>query len=399
LLDVADRALRLAVEQSGPIPLNITLACEPGQVLALFGPSGCGKTTVLRTIAGLYTPHRARVAIADDVWLDTSAGVNLPPHRRPVGFVFQEYALFPHLSAIGNVMTALGHRPRSERRARAEALLAQVHLTHRADRRPSSLSGGERQRVAVARALAREPRVLLLDEPFSAVDRGLRRALQAEIEAIRGTVDIPIVLVTHEFDDVVRLATHLAILRRGQLAAYGSLESLTSRADLPWLRDSVGLGTVTDATVRRVDAARGLAEIDINGGVLFAAAADLAPGRRVRIRIPAREVILATDVPRGLSVHNVLAGTVSRICIDEASGAVLVQLAIGGTQLLAEVTRDAVARLRITEGMSLHALIKTVSLDVLATESSTPPEPHEPVAGTDEHDLAVGDGGTGGTRK
>jgi molybdate transport system ATP-binding protein len=364
---VPERALTVALEQAGPIPLKVAFTCERGQVLALFGPSGSGKTTVLRSIAGLYTPHRARVTMDGEPWLDTNQAVNLPAHRRPVGFVFQEYALFPHLSALGNVRAALGHHPRGERQRRALALLDLVHLKDRAHHRPSSLSGGERQRVAVARALAREPRVLLLDEPFAAVDRGLRRALQTEIDTIRHAVDIPIVLVTHDFEDVVRLATHLAIIHAGQVMAHGSLESLTSRPDLPWLRETVGLGSVIDATVVRVDPSRGLAELDMGGRILFASASGLSVGGRVRIRIPAREVILATDAPSGLSVHNVLSGAVTSVGVDGASDAAIVQLAVGHTQLLAEVTRDAVARLRIVEGARLHALIKSVSLEVLVT--------------------------------
>ena len=371
---MAERALRVALEQPGPIPLKVTAECAPGQVLALFGPSGSGKTTVLRTIAGLYTPQRGRVVVGEDVWLETQTGVDLPAHRRPVGFVFQEYALFPHLSAMGNVTAALGHLTRNERRPRAEALLDLVHLTPRADRPPSSLSGGERQRVAVARALAREPHVLLLDEPFAAVDRALRHSLQSVIAGIRRTLGVPIVLVTHDFEDVVRLATHLAILERGEVVAHGPLESLTSRPDVRWLKEMVGLGTVVDGTVGRVDASRGLAEVDVRGTVLFTRAAGLAPGRRVRVRIPAREVILASQTPAGLSLHNVLAGTVSAVSFDEASDGVVIQLEAGGMRLLAEVTRDAVVRLQIEEGRSLHALVKSMSLDVLATE---PPDTAE----------------------
>ena len=364
---MADRVLTVALEQAGPIPLNVAFTCEPGQVLALFGPSGSGKTTILRSIAGLHTPPRAEVTIGRDRWLDTTAGLNVPPHRRRVGLVFQEYALFPHLSAIRNVMSALGHRPSRERRPRALALLELVHLADRADRRPSSLSGGERQRVAVARALAREPGVLLLDEPFAAVDRALRRTLQNEIDGIRRAFDIPIVLVTHDFEDVVRLATHLVILRAGQMVASGRIESLTSRPDLPWLRDTVGLGTVIDAGVVRVDRSRGLAEIEIGGSTLVTAIADHAIGRRVRVRIPAREVILATEAPSGLSVHNVLHGTVRSVSFDGVSEVAIVQLAVGDMHLLAEVTRDAVDRLRIVAGARLHALIKSVSLEVLGT--------------------------------
>jgi molybdate transport system ATP-binding protein len=364
---VADRALTVIAEQAGPVPLNVAFTCEPGQVLALFGPSGSGKTTILRSIAGLYTPRQAQVSIAGDTWLDTNTGINLPPHHRRVGFVFQEYALFPHLSVLGNVTIALSHHPRTERRGRAMALLRLVHLEHLADRRPAALSGGERQRVAVARALAREPRVLLLDEPFAAVDRGLRQTLQGEIDAIRRAFDIPIVLVTHDFEDVMRLATHLVLLRAGQVVANGSMESLTSRADLPWLRETVGLGTVLDAEVVHVEPSRGLARLDISGTVLVAPNANLSAGERVRVRIPARDVILASEAPHGLSVHNVLGGIVTRVERGGLAEVAVVQLAVGQIHVLAEITTDAVERMRIAEGVRLHALIKSVSLEVLPT--------------------------------
>jgi molybdate transport system ATP-binding protein len=331
-------------------------------VLAIFGPSGSGKTTILRAIAGLSTPAVARVRAGGATWTDTQAHVFEPPYRRAVGFVFQEYALFPHLTAAGNVMTALGHRPAHERRPRAEKLLAQVHLAGHLDRRPHELSGGERQRVALARALAREPAVLLLDEPFAAVDRTVRRRLQGEIDALRRTLDIPLVLVTHDFDDVLRLATHLLVLDQGRAIATGTLVDLTSRPDLPWLREAVGLGSVFEARVARVDSARGLAELVFDGGVLITAADGLAIGQGVRCRIPARDVILATARPHGLSLHNTLAGTVAAVHADASSPHAIVQIAIGRLRLLAEVTNDAVAELRISAGLEIHALVKSVSI-------------------------------------
>jgi len=219
---VDDRTLVVELRQASPIPLDVSFACAPHDVLAIFGPSGSGKTTVLRSIAGLYRPTHAVVRSGGTAWVDTAGGVWVPPHRRSVGFVFQEYALFPHLTAIGNVMTALGHRPRAERRARAEALLSLVHLSEHFDRRPSALSGGERQRVALARALAREPDVLLLDEPFAAVDRHIRQRLQNDIDELRQTLAIPLVLVTHDERDVARLATHVVMIEAGREVASGA---------------------------------------------------------------------------------------------------------------------------------------------------------------------------------
>jgi molybdate transport system ATP-binding protein len=362
---VADRRLSVTLRQTGPIPLNVDFTCDAGDVLAIFGPSGSGKTTILRTIAGLYRPAHATVRSGNESWTDTVSGAFAPPYRRAVGFVFQDYALFPHLTAAGNVITALGHRPRTERRRRAESLLALVHLSGKADRRPHELSGGERQRVALARALAREPDALLLDEPFAAVDRKVRRQLQNEIDGLRRTLDMPLILVTHDFDDVVRLATHVLILEHGKGVANGAVPTLMSRPDLSWLREAVGLGSVFDAVVGRTHPVRGLFELSFDGGLLLAVDRGLATGATVRVRIPAREVILATREPEGLSLHNALAGTVSAIDDDPAFDHAMVQITVGRVPLLAEVTRDAVARLGLTAGSPVHALVKSVSIEVL----------------------------------
>jgi molybdate transport system ATP-binding protein len=375
---VADRRLSVALRQSGPVPLDVAFTCDPGDVLAVFGPSGAGKTTVLRAIAGLYTPADATVRSGSRVWTDTSARVAVPPHERDAGFVFQEYAHFPHRTALGNVMTALGHRPRRARRARAVELLSLVHLGEHASRRPHELSGGERQRVALARALARDPSVLLLDEPFAAVDRSIRRHLQDEIDAVRRTLDAPLVLVTHDFDDVLRLATHVLLLERGRQIAVGPIAELMGRPDLAWLREAVGLGSVLDAVVSRGGATGGLAELTFDGGVLLASVPAAATGATVRVRIPAREVILASRAPEGLSLHNVLHGTVAAVHPDEAFEHVMVQVAVGGTRLLAEVTRDAVTRLGIAPGAPIHALVKSVSIDVQRAAGGCPSMPGAP---------------------
>ncbi len=360
---VSERRLSVSLKQSGPIPLDVEFGCGAGEVLAIFGPSGSGKTTILRAIAGLYRPDRASVQSNGATWTDTTTGTFVPPHQRAAGFVFQEYALFPHLTAEGNVATALGHLPRADRPGRARQLLRSVRLEEKAQRRPQELSGGERQRVALARALAREPAVLLLDEPFAAVDRDVRRSLQEEVTALRRTLDVPMILVTHDFDDVVRLATHVLLLEHGRGIACGPVTTMMSRPDLSWLREAVGLGAVFEATVSGATD-HGLMLLAFDGGQLLASDRRVPVGTTVRVRIPAREVILATRPPEGLSLHNVLAGRVSALHTDPGIDNVIVQVAVGPLLLLAEVTKDAVDRLGLAAGTPVHALVKSVSIDV-----------------------------------
>jgi molybdate transport system ATP-binding protein len=367
---VPDHRLVVSLRQDGPIPLDVEFSCDPGDVLAIFGPSGSGKTTILRAIAGLARPAHTRVQSGAHTWTDTDAGIFWPPHRRAVGFVFQEYALFPHLTALGNVMAALGHHRQPERRARAAQLLSAVHLGGHDSKRPRELSGGERQRVALARALAREPAVLLLDEPFAAVDRAVRNRLQSEIDSLRRMLRVPLILVTHDFDDVVRLATHVLLLEHGRSVGYGSLSTLTSRPDLSWLHEAVGPGSVFEAAVNRIDVDRGLVTLAFDGGTLLAPARQIIGTTTVRVRIPAREVILATSAPTGLSLHNVLPGIVSAIHDDAALDAVIVQMTVGRILLLAEVTRDAISKLHIKVGDRLHALVKSVSIEVLVPDAN-----------------------------
>lgn len=233
--------LRVAIRQPGPIPLSAELRCASGELLALVGPSGSGKSTILRAIAALYRAQHGRISCNGRVWFDDAAKIDLPPHSRSAGLVFQSFALFPHMTALGNVLAALSHRPRLERVERASALLRLVHLDGLEERRPSALSGGEQQRVAVARALARDPEVLLLDEPFSAVDRRTRRTLHKELRELRQAVSIPIVLVTHDLDEAAALADVVSVLDRGETLQTGPSAEVMSHPKTDRVRQALDL--------------------------------------------------------------------------------------------------------------------------------------------------------------
>ena len=218
----SDNGIRLKIFQQHPIPLAVDIECRAGELLALVGPSGSGKSTILRTIAGLHRPETGYIYCDGEQWFDHQLNISIPTQNRHIGFVFQDYALFPHLTALQNVAIALGHLDRGLREERARVLLAQVNLKGLEQRQPDDLSGGQRQRVALARALAREPKVLLLDEPFSAVDQMTRRKLQQELVILRRNIKIPILLVTHDLDEAAMLADRLYVLHKGKTLQNGA---------------------------------------------------------------------------------------------------------------------------------------------------------------------------------
>ncbi len=359
----AAQGLYARVRQSTPFPLDVELACAPGELVALFGPSGSGKTSILRAVAGLHLPSDALVRCGDATWTDTRTGRVTPPHRRSVGMVFQDYALFPHMSVREQMLAAMNGMPREVRESRLARLSAATHIQEFADRRPAGLSGGQQQRAAIARALARDPAVLLLDEPFASVDRPLRDALQREFLALRHELRVPIVLVTHDFDDVTRLASHVVMLERGAVVASGSVAAITAANRLPGVSEWREPAVALDGTVAAHDALRSLTTLVMNGAELLVPRLDSAVGAHVRVSIAAREVILATRRPVELSIHNVLSARVTGVEPALQSGSALVRLAAGRMPLLAVVTADAVENLRLVPGAEVFALIKAVAID------------------------------------
>lgn len=243
--------LTVMIRQHKPISLEVSFSCEAGELLALVGPSGSGKTSILRTIAGLQTTDESCVRCNAIDWENSANGIRLKTQKRKVGFVFQQYALFPHMTVLENVMLATQRSDQSTRRTRALHWLEKTNMDGLQERKPAQLSGGQKQRVALARALAREPDVLLLDEPFSAVDQQTRRKLYRELIRLRRHLSIPILLVTHDITEVQLLADSVCLIHKGQSLQQGAVQSVINQPASKEIARLLGHQNLFSATVMR----------------------------------------------------------------------------------------------------------------------------------------------------
>jgi molybdate transport system ATP-binding protein len=303
--------------QPGAFPLDVEFTCPAGKILALIGPSGSGKTTVLRCIAGLVRAHSGSVWFGTECWFDSARRINLPPRLRSLGVVSQNYALFPHMTARQNVMAALSHLTPTERAQCADELLALVRVAGLEERKPGQLSGGQQQRVAVARALARNPKVLLLDEPFSSVDRSTRKKLYRELLKIYRTIKTTIVLVTHDLDEATLLADRLCLLHRGHTLQTGAVwEVLTRPANSEGAR-LLDMHNVFEAMIVEHRLAENKTFIQWLDSTLEAHYQPIRkPGEKVYWVIPPAAVILhRVDRPSRGNRENALSGVVQEIAI------------------------------------------------------------------------------------
>ncbi len=353
--------VRLA-KRRGEFSLDLEFSAATPGVTALFGRSGCGKSTAISLIAGLLPADAGYVRVGDDVLLDTRAGVNVDARHRRIGVVFQEARLFPHLDVRANLEYGLKRLPRTAPRPiRFDDVVQLLGLDTLLARPPHELSGGEKQRVSLGRALLRQPRLLLLDEPLASLDAARREEVLPWLERLRDGFAIPIVYVSHQFDEVLRLATRVVLLEGGRAVAQGDLVTVSRD---PALRAIVGpdaVGAVVSGVVEKINGG-GLAQIRIGDGLLNVEHEAAAAGQRIQIQVLARDVMLATEPPRGLSVRNAVAARVVSITAD-VGRAVLVELDIGReATLLARITAGAAQELSLAPGMQVWALMKTVSL-------------------------------------
>ncbi|MDE0539707.1 MAG: ATP-binding cassette domain-containing protein, partial [Rhodospirillales bacterium] len=348
----------------------------------VFGPSGAGKTTLLRVVAGLEKEAVGRVALGGELWQDTNRRVMVPAHARRLGYVFQDGRLFPHLSVEGNLLFAAersrrqdrsGHAGRGGRGGHAREVGARAAPQHSLSsvvqaldlkgllgRKPDTLSGGEIQRVAMGRALLTAPRVMLLDEPLSALDARRKAEIIPYVERLAGDFGVPVLYVTHNVDEVARLASSMALLAEGRLAAMGGVAEILERVELWPITGRLEAGSVLEAIAG--ETLDGMTSLDMEGGTLRVPALGVGAGTPVRLRVQARDVAISIERPERLSIRNVLPAKLVSIEFTEPPFVELL-LDVHGRRLRSRVTREAAADLGLREGQAVFALIKSVAFE------------------------------------
>jgi molybdate transport system ATP-binding protein len=344
------------------IQMDIAFEVPSPGVTVLFGPSGSGKSTIINAAAGLLRPGACHIEVDGTLLADTGSGVWLPPERRRVGLVFQDARLFPHMSVGTNLR--FGMRRVAPGAINFHEIVDLLGIGALLARRPHSLSGGERQRVAIGRALLAQPHLLLMDEPLASLDTARKAEILPFLTRLKTALRLPILYVTHSLDEVARLADSMVLIDAGHVVGYGPVSEVAARADLP-LAQRDDAGALLLCRVEENDASRALTRLEGGGVALWVPLLDLPVGADCRVRIPAREVILAGQPPQAISLHNIVPGLVRRIADDSVRRSVIVEIALPGGGLLSRITPDAVVRLGLTPGGPVLALIKSTSIEVL----------------------------------
>lgn len=345
----------------GDFELEARFEAPASGVTALFGRSGAGKTSLTNILAGLARPSRGRIALGDRVLFDAAKRVNVPPDKRQIGYIFQEGRLFPHKTVRANLAYGLGRLAPEQRAARFDEVVDLLGITPLLERRPKTLSGGEKQRVAIGRALLSGPDLLLMDEPLTALDAARRAEILPYVEHLRDVERLPIIWVSHDVDEIIRLADHLVLIDQGRVTASGPLIEIINGPDFRAATGRREDGTVIETTVAAKDAANALTHLRFPGGELRVPGVNVTLGQRLRVHIMAKDVAIALDPPRGISVLNCLAGRI--VGISDPDGAdVDVEIDVG-VRLRARITRYSARLLALEEGQTVHALIKAMALD------------------------------------
>jgi molybdate transport system ATP-binding protein len=333
---------------------------EAGEgVTALFGASGSGKTTLVQIIAGLTRPQKALIRFDGVVWNDTENRIFVAPHKRRIGYIFQEGRLFPHLTARQNLLYGRFFAPKEVRSISEADVVELLGIGRLLEQRPSTLSGGEKQRVAIGRALLAAPRLMLMDEPLSALDRSRKQEILPYIERIRDEFKIPVIYVSHAMDEVARLANKVVLLDEGRIKAAGRPDEVFGSSLN--LSESFAPQSILEGKLIGHEPYYGLSIAEIGHEIITLQPVDLPEGTLVRMRVAATDVILALERPDNISALNHLSGTIIEFAADGPH--ILVSLDCSGQRLLSRITLLSMERLGLKLGMQVHALFKAVTVD------------------------------------
>ncbi len=358
------RVRRTLASEDGGFQLDVAFAVEKG-ITILFGPSGAGKTTVLDCIAGLAHPDQGRISAGERVLFDSEEGINLAATERKIGYVFQDLALFPHLTVEANVAYGLSGIKAEDRKQRVAGALESLGISELRARRPAELSGGERQRVALARALVTEPTVLLLDEPLAALDMPVRMKIAEDLRRSIQALPIPVLYVTHSRDEVFMLGERMLMLERGKIIAEGTPHQVMSAPRSETVAQLAGFENVFDAQVTSIHEERGTMMCRVGGGEVELETplvrADV--GSKLRVGISAGDVLLATSAPVGLSARNILPGKLLSLWQRDM---IVVARVDCGVEMSVHLTLAARDSLQLAPGRPVWLIVKTHSCHLLA---------------------------------
>ena len=338
--------------------LDINLSIPSQGITGIFGSSGCGKTTLLRTIAGLEHSTTGFLKVGDMLWQDGDFFV--PPHKRSIAYVFQEASLFTHLSVQQNLEYGLKRIPPNQAKVSLKLAIQLLGIEHLLQRQPQQLSGGEQQRVAIARALATSPRLLLMDEPLSALDMQRKQEIMPYLESLHDELSIPIIYVSHAPGEIARLADHLIIMDEGKVTATGSVTDLFTRMDLP-LAHSDKASAIIQVKVAEHDIEYHLTYLDFPGGRFTVSYKNLSLNHAVRLRVIARDVSITLEHQTHTSILNIFPAVVEEISPENESQ-LMIRLSLKGTPLLCRLTKKSAALLDLSIGKHVYTQVKSVAL-------------------------------------
>jgi molybdate transport system ATP-binding protein len=337
----------------------------------LLGPSGCGKTTLLNCIAGFVRPDAGRISLGARALFDSSSGIDMPVPERHLGYMFQNLALFPHMTVEQNVQYGIVKLPAKERRARMMAMLESFKIPHLVGRKPAQISGGERQRVALARSLVTNPTMLLLDEPLSALDTASKSKILDDLRDWNTSHGIPVLYITHSLEEAFAVGENVVVLQSGRILAQGTPQEVLATPRHETIAQMVGFENVFDATVMSINEAHGTMGCQLDGSAtqLEVPLGRTEPGARVRIAIRAGDILLATEQPHGLSARNTFQG---KILSMRREGVTVIVMVEAGASFEVHLTPGTVDDLKLKAGTQIWVMIKTYSCNLVEPPSSQP---------------------------